>query len=86
MGSERLSSWLTLLANFGVIVGLGVLVSEIRQTTELTLAEIEQSRSEALLEWRQDLALSEFSAPLLAKVRGKVGDTKTFRRLRPSEQ
>ncbi len=50
MNSERLNTWLTLLANFGVIVGLGVLIYEVRQNNELTLAEIEQSRSEALLE------------------------------------
>jgi hypothetical protein len=42
MRSERLSLWLSLLANFGVLVGLAVLVIELRHNTLATQAALYQ--------------------------------------------
>jgi hypothetical protein len=42
MKSERISLWLSLLANFGVLVGLGLLVVEIRHNTLATQAALYQ--------------------------------------------
>ena len=42
MKSERVSLWLSLLANFGVLVGLALLVVEIRHNTLATQAAIYQ--------------------------------------------
>ena len=67
MDSDRLNNWLTQLANIGVLVGLAVLIVEIRQNNELTLAQIEQSRSESLLQWRDERALNDHVAPIIAK-------------------
>ena len=74
MDSGRLNFWLTSLANMGVLVGLAVLIMEIRQNNELTMAQIEQMRSEAFLSWRQEVALNDHLAPLLAKVNQLVSD------------
>ena len=68
MESGRLNNWLTQLGNIGVLAGLAVLIIEIRQNNELTMAQIEQSRSEAFLGWRQEEVLSDHIAPLIAKV------------------
>jgi hypothetical protein len=67
LDSNRLSGWLTALANFGVLLGLAVLIFEIRQNNELTMAQIEQSRSEAFLNWRQEEVLNDHLAPLIAR-------------------
>ena len=67
MDSGRMNNWLTSLANIGVLVGLAVLIFEIRQNNELTLAQIEQSRSESLLQWRDERALNDHVAPIIAK-------------------
>ena len=75
MDSDRLNSWLTSLANIGVLVGLAVLVLEIRQNNELTMAQIEQTRSDAFVSWQQELALSDHLAPLLAKTERLLIDT-----------
>jgi hypothetical protein len=42
MKSERIGLWLSLLANFGVLVGLGLLVVEIRHNTLATQAALYQ--------------------------------------------
>ena len=66
--SGRLNHWLALLANVAVLAGLAILIVEIRQTNELTKAQIEQSRTESFLGWRQELALNDHLAPLIVKV------------------
>ena len=45
MKTEKLNSWLTLLANIGVVIGLVLLIIEIRQNTEVarSTAELEVS-------------------------------------------
>ncbi|MGB5257931.1 MAG: hypothetical protein WBN44_11805, partial [Woeseiaceae bacterium] len=54
MNQEKINGWLTLVANIGVLIGLGLLVFEIRQSNSLALAQIEQARSESLLQWRRE--------------------------------
>lgn len=39
MDSEKLNSWLTLTANFGVVIGIALLVYELRETQNLTETE-----------------------------------------------
>jgi len=57
--SDRLNKWLTLVANFGVVIGLALLIFEIQQNNVLMLAQIEQSRSLSLVEWRRQLVLED---------------------------
>jgi hypothetical protein len=62
-----LNKWLTLGANIGVLIGLALLILEINQNNELMLAQMEQSRSMSLVDFRRQAAMNpEFSA-LMAK-------------------
>ena len=56
MNTGRLQGWLTLGANVGVLIGLGLLIYEIRQNTELVSAEIHSIRAEGKANRQMDLA------------------------------
>jgi len=49
LDTEKLNRWLSLGANFGVLVGIVFLAVEIRQNTIMTRAQITQSRAEAAM-------------------------------------
>lgn len=66
MDSDRLNRWLTLGANLGVLVGLALLVVEIRQSNQLALAQIEQTRSDSLLSWRREWITNDAIVEMLA--------------------
>lgn len=70
MNSDRLNKWLTLGANLGVLLGLAVLIFEIHQNNALMQAQIEESRSEALVAWRWQVVGNE----VIAGVYAKLGD------------
>ena len=46
MNTEKLNRWLTLVASFGVVVGLVLLIIETRQNTDVVKAQIHQLRAE----------------------------------------
>lgn len=65
---DRLNRWLTLGANLGVLLGLAALIVEINQSNALALAQIEQTRSDGLREWRQEWVTNDQIVPLLTKL------------------
>ena len=65
---ERLNSWIALGANVGVLVGLALLVVEINQNNVLVRAQIEQSRSQALVDWRRQVAMDDGFSELMVKI------------------
>lgn len=67
MNQDKINGWLTLVANIGVLIGLGLLVFEINQSNSLALAQIEQTRSESLLQWRREWVTDNYIAPLLTR-------------------
>ena len=69
MESDRTNRWLTLVANIGVLIGLILLVIEIRQSNLLALAGIEQTRSDSLLQWRREWVTNDHIAPMLLERR-----------------
>lgn len=72
INQNKINGWLTLVANIGVLVGLGILIYEIKQSNDLALAQIEQTRSESLLQWRREWVTDDYIAPLLTKVESLV--------------
>ena len=81
MKTEKLNSWLTLGANVGVLVGLILLVYEIRQNSDLMRAEMMQSRGDAgsqLLQWYMD---SPYIPAIIAKLNNnqKLSDEESIR-------
>ena len=67
MNSEKVNSWLALGANVGVLIGLILLIVEIRQNTEMTRAQINQSRTDAAQSEQQATYNSDYLPAILVK-------------------
>ena len=65
---EKSNNWITLFANLGILISLILLIAELNQNNQITRIQIEQSRSESLVQWHRDIADSEYTAALLAKL------------------
>ena len=68
MKTEKVNSWLTLGANVGVLIGLILLVIEIRQNTNMMQAQMSQSRSETARSGLQATYNSEYIPSIMIKV------------------
>ena len=73
MNADNVNRWLTLGANLGVVIGLVLLLFEMKQNSELVRAEIHQSRSDTWVSNRIDVANSEFLLPAYEKFIGAGG-------------
>ena len=67
MRSDKLNSWLTLLANFGVVIGLALLIFELHQAQHLAETEAAVRRLNQMQEAQTDFAMSESLAPIVVK-------------------
>ena len=67
MATEKINSWLIFGANLGVIVGLVLLIIEIRQNTEMMQAQINQSRTEAAQSEQQATYNSDYMPAIMVK-------------------
>jgi hypothetical protein len=81
LNSDKVNKWLTILANTGVVVGLVLLIIEIRQNTEMMRAQINQSRTEAAQSEQQAMFNSDYMPAILAKHRKgeKLSDEEILR-------
>jgi hypothetical protein len=66
---DRLNRWLTLGANLGVIVGLLILIVEVRQNANLTRAQMESGRNDLLAQIELSLASPEIGAAWVKSIR-----------------
>lgn len=71
MDSDRINRWLTLTANIGVLIGLVVVIYELRQNTEMMRAQINQSRSDTALSEADGMYNSDYMPDLLAKIHSR---------------
>lgn len=67
--TDKLNKWLTLAANIGVVIGLVLLLIELRQNTEMMRAQITQSRSETAQSENQAVFNSDHIPAVISKVR-----------------
>lgn len=67
MDTDKLGSWLGLLANFGVLVGIFFLVLEMQQNRELMQVQIQQSRSDSSVNLALAFADSAEAIPFLTQ-------------------
>jgi hypothetical protein len=65
----RLNSWLTLGANLGVVLGLIILIVEVRQNAALTRAQMETGKNDLLVQIELSLASPEMSAAWVKSIR-----------------
>ena len=72
MDSDRLSRWLTLTANLGVILGIFFLAVEIQQNTDMMEAQTRDSVTSKQIEFYLTLSQNEFAADTLR--RGRLGE------------
>ena len=68
MNLEKLNHWLMLAANLGVIAGIVFLAIEISQNTEMTRAQINQSRTDTALSEQQAVYTSDHIPKMLAMI------------------
>lgn len=66
---DRLNRWLTLGANLGVLLGLIILIIEVRQNATLTRAQMETRRNDLLAEIELSLASPEVAAAWVKSIR-----------------
>ncbi len=59
MNAEKLNSWLGVLANFGVLVGIVFLALEVRQTRDAVMGATYLARASAQEEWGKWMADSD---------------------------
>ncbi len=70
MNADNVNKWLTLSANFGVVIGLILLIVEIGQNTEMMRAQINQSRTDTAISDQQALFNSDYMPAILMKRNG----------------
>lgn len=68
MKAKKLSTWLSLGANIGVVIGLIILIIEIGQNTEMMRAQINQSRTDTALSEQQAVYTSDHVPAMLARI------------------
>ncbi len=68
-GADRLNRWLTLGANLCVVLGLVILIVEVRQNAELTRAAMETGQNDALTQVELSLANPDVSAAWVKSIR-----------------
>lgn len=67
MNAQKVNAWLSLAANVGVVIGLVLLIIEIRQNTEMMRAQINQSRTDTALFQQYSMSDTDYMAPIIAK-------------------
>jgi hypothetical protein len=66
---DRLNRWLTLGANLGVVLGLIILIVELRQNATLTRADMKSRRNDVLVQIELSLAQSEIAKAWVRSIR-----------------
>ena len=69
MKIDRITTWLTLGANIGVVVGLAILVLELRQNADLSRASLETEKNSLLTQIELSLATPENAAVWVKSIR-----------------
>ena len=67
MNAEKVNTWLSLSANIGVVIGLGLLGFEISQNTEMMQAQMNQSRTDTAVSQQEATYNSDYMPALFVK-------------------
>lgn len=67
--ADRLNRWLTLGANLGVVLGLIILIVEVRQNATLTRADMESRKNDVLAQIELSLAQPEIARAWVKSIR-----------------
>ena len=69
MDSAKVNSWLALLANLGVVVGLALLIYEVRESQKLAETEATVGRLNQMQVAKLEFAMNEFLIPIKVKAK-----------------
>ena len=72
MDKEKLNQWLALAANLGVLIGLILLVYEVRQNSDLMRAQISMERTNTNMQILTDIANGGELLPIDVKLQEQV--------------
>ena len=72
MDTEKLNRWLALAANIGVLIGLILLVYEVRQNSGLMRAQISMERTNTNMQILTDIANGGELLPIDVKLQEQV--------------
>ena len=67
MNAKKINTWLSLSANIGVVIGLGLLGFEISQNTEMIQAQMNQSRTDTAVSQQEATYNSDYMPALFVK-------------------
>ena len=67
MTAEKVNTCLSLGANIGVVIGLGIVIFEINQNTEMMQSQINQSRTDTAISEQQAVYNSDYIPALVVK-------------------
>jgi len=67
MNSEKMNTWLTLITNFGVLVGIVFLAFEVQQNTKITKAQTRDAVTQKQIEWFRTIGTDPRAAEILRK-------------------
>ena len=67
MNAEKLNSWLSVVANIGVLIGIIFLAFEVRQTKDAVMGATYLTRANAQEEWLMYIADSDHLAPVIQR-------------------
>jgi hypothetical protein len=85
MSPDKINSWLALGANFGVLIGLIILIIEIGQNTDMTRAQIIQARADFMASTIDARMNSEYWPELIAKKRSANSTEEWIESLSPAD-
>lgn len=77
MDANKLNSWLSLIANFGVLIGIALLVYELRQTQHLAETDSAVRRLEQIQVAQTAMAMSDSLPDIRVKARTQGVDALT---------
>jgi len=77
LNSDQANKWLTLLANFGVVLGLALLIYELRQSQNLAETQAAVRRLDQMQIAQVEFATSEFIAPIKDRAQTEGVDSLT---------
>ena len=72
MDTDKVNRWLTLTANLGILIGLALLIVEIRQNSELMHAQINMERTASTIETLVNAANDGFVATIQSQLYEEV--------------
>ena len=84
-GADKLNRWLTLGANVGVLVGIVLILIELRQNADLMRAQMTQARGDIVIQTYRDLMSSDGWLEIRAKQRSSQSIQKSVDSLTPLE-